>query len=293
MVTKKTFHLILLLLVCVVGYAQKTEKVHGKYSYTVGENESITLMEVKQKCIINAQSEAIKETFKEKIESTTNMVDGNVNGKEVSAFYDEVTLNSSAEWIGDTQEPVISAVYEDGKLTFTAEVWGEAREITQNKVDFEWKTLCNGTTDSYESDKFKPKDRLYIKFKSPVSGYIAIYLLDSSSKRANRMLPYRNNTTGYHEVKAGQEYILFDRDSDPTATPLTISTNDALEMDQIILIFSPNSFTKNNDDNGDRKHLSSQTVENFEQWIKKMRKRDKDMVIDRSKWITIVNENAK
>lgn len=289
----KPFVLTAMLLMACGAWAQKTEKVHGTFSYTVGDNENITIAEVKRRCIIGAQNAAIKETFNERISSTTSMVDANINGNEISSFYEEVSMNSIAEWIGDQKPPVITATYADDKLTFTAEVWGEAQEITKSKIDLEWATLCNGVTDAYQSTSFKHRDNMYIKFKAPVSGYIAIYLIDSGSKQAVCMLPYKNDQDGRQEVKAGKEYVFFDKVSDPNAVPLRLTTREEIEMDQIVLIFSPNSFTKNNDNIGAGKSLGTQSLEKFEQWLKKLRKQDDEMVIDRSTYITIVNENAK
>lgn len=267
--------------------AQKTENVHGVFAYTVGENEKFSLTEMKHKCLIGAQNEAIKNTFKERISSTTNMVDANINGRDVSSFYDEVTLSSTAEWIGDTQAPVFTINYIGGQLTFQAEVWGEAREISNAKTELDWATLCNGTTAAYQSTSFKHRDHLYIRLRTPVSGYVAIYLLDSSSKQACCMLPYTGNTTGQHAVKAGREYVFFDKKRDPEATPLTLTTRDELEIDQVILIFSPNPFTKNVDDGSSRRQLGRQSLEDFEKWLRKLRKQDPEMVIDRSTWLTI------
>lgn len=267
--------------------AQKTENVHGVFAYTVGENEKFSLTELKHKCLIGAQNEAIKNTFKERISSTTNMVDASINGHDVSSFYDEVTLSSTAEWIGDTQAPVFTINYIGGQLTFQAEVWGEAREISNAKTELDWATLCNGTTAAYQSTSFKHRDHLYIRLRTPVSGYVAIYLLDSSSKQACCMLPYTSNTTGQHAVKAGREYVFFDKERDPEATPLTLTTRDELEIDQVILIFSPNPFTKNVDDGSRRRQLGRQSLEDFEKWLRKLRKQDPEMVIDRSTWLTI------
>lgn len=288
----KPFVLTAMLLLSCGAWAQKTEKVHGTASYTVGENEHISIAEIKSKCIHNAQQAAIKEAFNERISSLTNMVDGNINGDEISSFYEEVTISTVAEWIGDQKPPVITAEYADDKLTFTAEVWGEAREITKSKTEIEWKTLCNGVTDAYQSTSFKHRDNLYIKFKSPISGYVAIYFIDSASKQAVCMLPYKSDQEGRHQVKAGKEYVFFDKVSDPNAIPLRLTTNEEKEMDQVVLIFSPNSFTKNNDDRGIGKALSTQSREKFEQWLRKLRKQDDDMVVERSTFI-IVNENAK
>lgn len=285
--THKIILLAVAAMMATATVAQKTERVHGVFNYTVGESETFSLAEIKHKCLVGAQNEAIRNAFSERITSTTNMVDANINGRDVSSFYDEVTLSSTAEWIGDTQAPVFTASYADGRLTFQAEVWGEAREISNAKTELDWATLCNGTTAAYQSTSFKHRDRLYIRLRTPVSGYVAIYLLDSSSKQACCMLPYAGNTTGQHAVQAGREYVFFDKERDPEATPLSLTTRDELEIDQVILIFSPNPFTKNVDNGSGRRQLGRQSLEDFEKWLRKLRKQDPDMVIDRSTWLTI------
>ncbi len=281
---------LLLIIASTSANAQKLEKVHGKYSYTIGENERITLFEMKQRCILHAQNEAIKEKFNEIISANTNIVDASINGKTIENFIDEVTVNSCAEWLGDTQPPVFTASYKDGQLTFTAEVWGEAREIVQSKPDFDWKILCGGTTDRYENNLFKNRERIYIKFRAPADGYVAIYLLDSTDGMASCLLPYKYNSTGYHKIKAGEQYLFFDSNTDPNAIDYSITTSAQIEMDNIVVIYSPNQFVRCNDKTSDSKHPNSVSTKDFEKWLRKLRNSDKKLVVDRSRWITITNE---
>lgn len=281
---------VLLMFVCIPTNAQKLEKVHGKYSYTIGENERITVFEVKQNCIKHARNEAIKEKFPELITANTNMTDASINGKVIENFVEEVTISSRAEWIGDVRQPLVTASYVNGKLTFTAEVWGEAREIKQSRPDFEWKILCGGTTDSYEGNVFKHRTPLFIKFRSPADGYLAIYILDSTSESASRLLPYRSDGTGFHKVKAGEQYVFFDRTTDPDAKGYNMTTQASVEMDNVVLVYSPNQFVKANDITGDHKRPDSLSISDFERWLHRLRNRDKDVVVDRSRWITITKE---
>ena len=218
----------LLLFVVTPSFAQRTENVHGVYTYTVGEDETFSLSEMRHKCIAGAQNEAIKEKFNENIKANTNMVDMDISGEAISQFVEEIEAYSAAEWLGDSKPAV---------------------------------------------------------FK--------IYVLDSSNKKASCWLPYRNNTLGRFEVLAGQEYILFDRTFDVNATPYRMVTDKPLELNNVVLIFSPNPFTKCNDDAGDFRHANSLDIEDFEKWLSKARKRDKDMVVDRSQWLAITNANAK
>ena len=148
---KKTIIGALLLFIAVPSFAQRTENVHGVYTYTVGEDETFSLAEMRHKCIVGAQNEAIKEKFNENIKANTNMLDMDISGEAISRFVEEIEASSAAEWLGDSKPTVFKVGYEADRLTFTAEVWGEAREITQPSVDLRWSILCGGTTDSYQS----------------------------------------------------------------------------------------------------------------------------------------------
>ena len=88
----------LLLFVVTPSFAQRTENVHGVYTYTVGEDETFSLSEMRHKCIVGAQNEAIKEKFNENIKANTNMVDMDISGEAISQFVEEIEAYSAAEW---------------------------------------------------------------------------------------------------------------------------------------------------------------------------------------------------
>lgn len=288
---KILFFTIALLFTVGTANAQKKKDVHGTATYTVSESDNITIPEAKKECINRARAEAIKEAFGETITSNTNMVDAQMNGSDVSNFVEETTLMSQAEWLGDTKEPEVEVNYVDGKLVITATVWGEAREIKQSKIDFSWKVLKGGPDGKTESDAFNNKDRIYITFRTPAAGFLAIYLLDSTNKEASCLLPYKTNFSGQQRVLPNRNYTFFDKATDPKAIGYNLTTKAPLEMDQVVLIFSPNPFTKCNEVTGDRRHPNSLAINDFEKWLRKMKKQDKDMVVDRTKWVKITNDN--
>ena len=81
----------------------------------------------------------IKEEFGEMV--TSDVIESNVetNGESTSSKYWENTVAiARGDWNRDTQDPEISVEYINGKLIFTAEVWGEASEIVQAKTELEW-----------------------------------------------------------------------------------------------------------------------------------------------------------
>lgn len=290
---EKIFKLFLLFAVCmsvsVTANAQKKKNVQGTATYTVSESDNITIPEAKKECINRARAEAIKEAFGETITSNVNMVDAQLNGKDLSDFVEETTLMSRAEWLGDTKEPQVDVDYVDDRLVITATVWGEAREINQAKIDFSWKVLKNGTDGKVETDAFNNKDRIYIKFRTPAAGFLAIYLLDSTNKEASCLLPYKTNFSGQQRVLPGREYTFFDKTTDQKAIGYNLTTKAPLELDQIVLIFSPNPFTKCNETTGDRRHPNSLAISDFYKWLHKISKQDKDMVVDKSKYVKITN----
>lgn len=289
-IMRRIFCLSLLCLAAgVAAQAQETKNVKGKYTLTFDETENLTMSEAKQECVNRARCEAIKEAFGERITSVSNMVDASRDGKSLSQFVEETNLMSQAEWLGDTKEPRITTSLADGKIMVTAEVWGKVREITQSKIDFKWKVLCGGTADRNEGNVFNNKERLYVSFSSPSAGYLAIYLLDSSNKEASCLLPYKDNQTGQQRVYANHRYVFFDKDSDPDAIGYRLTTKSGVELDQVVLIFSPNPFTKCSETGGDRLHPNSLGIADFEKWLTRARSMDKDMVIDRTKWVRITN----
>lgn len=283
--------LSLFFFVSVPALSQKTKKVKGTAKYTLGLHD--TPAKAIEECVKLARIDAIKNAFGEMVTSNTNMVDANLNGKEFSNFIEETSVLSRAEWLGDTKEPEIKQANVDGNIVFTATVWGEAREIKQAKVDFDWKVMRGTPNGMVEGYKFNNKDRIYITFRSPATGYLAIYLIDSTNKEANCLLPYKTYDNGPQVVKAGRKYTFFDKDVDPKAIGYNLTTNEPLEMDQIVVIFSPNQFFKRNENKGDWRHPNSLPMEDFDKWLRKIAGQDKDMVIDRSKYVQINNDKQQ
>lgn len=291
------FALLLCLLFSFVGsanlYAQKEKKAHGIAKIVVeGDYEYMTVKQIKDECIKLARNEAIKEVFGEVIQSKTNLVDASIDGEEMSNFYTETLLSSTAEWLADTKNPEITQDTENGKTVYIAEVWGKVREIEPVSIDIDWKILAGGTENFCESNQFKNKERIYIKFKAPCDGYLVIYVLDSHLQQANCLLPYKNNSSGYMEVKRDKEYILFDPNFDRAAFPYNyvMTTSCPKEIDQVVLLFSPNKFTKSNTNGGDRLRPQFTSTADFEKWLTNLRRRHKELVVDRSKWISIYKQ---
>lgn len=163
-------------------------------------------------------------------------------------------------------------------------------EVVNSSNQISAKILRNGTDVKFESESFKNGDDFYLYFKSPVKGFLAVYLIDNEQK-AYCLLPYANNSTGQVIIEHGKEYIFFSQklvlpEEAQTVEEYILTTEKSVEYNQLYIIFSPNEFTKAND---------NQTVEglprelaytDFQRWLIKCRNRDYEIRVD-SKMIEI------
>ena len=294
--TKKVTLLLLLCLPLAAG-AQKVVDVHGKGTYVVGENDNITLTEAKLRCLEWAKTDAIEQAFGKSISS--NIVDTNISSSgtegmvESSFFWMNTEAMSRGDWLGDTRDPEITVEYIKGELFFTAEVWGKAREIVQAKTNLKWSILKDVDGRQVEASEFASGERMYVSFRSPSNGYVAAYLIQSNSSEATCLLPYKNDTSGRFEVRGGKGYTFFDKTTTPPAPyHINLTTEQAFEMDGIVIIYSPNPFSKTIDSAGDARHLNTLGAREFRNWLRKSQQADREMVVE-TKWVKIINTDAE
>lgn len=257
-----------------VSWAQKEEKVHAVYTYSVGLDDNITLHDAKHRSIELAKSEAIKGAFGELI--TSDVVETNGD------YWENTIAKAKGIWLGDEKAPEINVTFDEDRLLFKAEVWGRAREIVQAQTDIQWRVLASN---SRESEDFMSGERFYVEFRSPADGDVAIYLITADDQTAC-LLPYKNNASGHHAIRRNTNYRFFDKEKDASATPYRLTSQGNLERNQLVVIYSPNGFTKCNDITGDKNHPNSLSTQDFQKWLLKCQRADKDMIVN-TKWIKI------
>lgn len=284
--SKKIIVVLSLFIVLAAGVrAQKPVSVNGKATFELNDNDNITLMEAKIKCIENAKIEALKKEFGTIVVSDDVASEKEVNNSFTSYYLSEVSSSVKGQWLADEREPEINIEYIDGKLIFTVEVWGKAREVVRANTDIQWRIQRDVGGVKLDSDKFDSGERFFISVKSPADGYIAIYLLDSGNETAC-LLPYRKDNAGRYRIKGGKEYLFFDKATDPNATYYKFNTNLLQEHNQLVMIYSPNPFTKCTDMNVDPRHPNVINQVDFAKWLLKNQRADIEMVIER-RWVVI------
>ena len=278
---KKTFALIFLFCCWLTQelMAQETKLVHGKYVFEVSDNDDITLKDAKLKCIALAKAKAIKEEFGEMV--TSDVIESNVetNGESTSSKYWENTVAiARGDWNRDTQDPEISVEYINGKLIFTAEVWGEASEIVQAKTELEWVVQKEDAGKKVATGQFNNGERIYMKFRSPADGYLAVYLIEDDDI-VSCLLPDKKDTDGKFPIKASQNYTLFDAENNPGTVSYKMTTKRSQENNQLVIIYSP--IVKCNDISRDSRHPNTINTHDFQKWLLRCQRQDRDMVVNK------------
>ena len=288
--TIKKMLTLLLILLPLAMFAQ-TRKVSGTYTYH--SDPSMSPKQAFAAAIEYAQKQALAKEFGTMMVQHTISEAEMKNGKESEYFSQQNTEEVKGEWIEDTKAPEtkIVATMNDGSMVIEAKVWGKAREVSNETVEFEAIPLRNGTEKRFADHEFLNGDQLYLYFTSPADGYVAVYLIDES-KTASCLLPYGHDNNGQQSVKHGEEYYFFSKEH-----PYNISSSivdeyqlfcgeENFEQNQLYVIFSPNPFTKTVDKqtsktvevNGIELNVPRElSFENFQKWLGKLGARDKEM----------------
>lgn len=266
--------LILLFVVALSGYSEKVHNVSSKYTYNAPEN--ISLETAKRVAIERAKIQALADEFGTVVSQSNSTVISNENGDSNTRFFSLGRSEVRGEWIADTKEPEIEVMYIDNSLLITVEVRGKAREVRRAEYDLSIHTLCNG----FESEKFNNNDRLSVRLRTPLEGFLSIWLADDNVQTVYCLLPYDNSSGNAREVKSRSDNIFLS-----TADPLypyreeTIMVTDKeQEFNRLIFIFSPDKFTMPLTEHGE--YLPELNTKKFEQWLQKNRVRDGKMYVE-------------
>ena len=288
---KRSFLIFVLLSIVTITFAQKTEKVTATYTYHAPEN--VSLEEAKRTALDRAKISAIADAFGTLVTQSNSTIISNQGDQSDSRFLSLGGSEVKGEWIETTSDPEYDIRYEGNMLVVSVEVSGRIREIVSAGIDFTAKILRNGTEEKFESSDFRSGDDLYLYFKSPVDGYLTVYLLDETTQDVFCLLPYRGSGEGAYRIEHDQPYILFsaknEQDNPSIVDEYTMTCNRETEFNDIYVIFSPNAFSKANSNDSAEEVLPRQlSYEEFQKWLVKLRKRDRDAKVN-NKQIVIQN----
>lgn len=271
--------LIILLFFCLGVSAQRQKRVEGSYTYYATDSQ--TPAQVKYYALQYARAEAIAKVFGTKVSVISTMtIDG---GKD---HFSQVSENNvGGVWLRDTEAPnYVHGAGLDGKngYSITCMVKGVVREKNTSTVQCVSKVFNGGFETHQERDVFYSGDNFFMKFVSPIDGYLVIYNYNPDDKVVNTALPCDGDASGNFEVKANKEYRLFvksDRNGVVESEYKMDTSGGDMELSVMYVVFSPNKFYKAPDRDGDDVRLRNMDFADFEKWLGKLRSTDDDVSV--------------
>lgn len=270
--------------------AQNVETVEAHAVYTAPA--TMTPKEARYQTILSAQVDAVARTFGT-IVSAENM--SFVREKDQASSSDFFALHEGdvrgvwLETIGDTiwSTPQHMA---DGSVIYEVRLKGKIMELKNAPIAIETKLLFNGTNPDRNEIRdftFHDGDEMYLYFKSPVDGYLAVYIVDyDNNMTTSRILPYDGELGGIHKIMADTDYILFSKEkAEPGVRALVrgclMRSRTNHDFNQFFVIFSPNPFSKTTDQFVGENLPSVLNFKDFQKWLSKNRQRDLQMCVEK------------
>ena len=277
--------LLVFLLSAPAGWAQKERKprqARVKGEDTIPVEDDMSREEAKELCIERAKINAIENEFGRVIFQGNSTYIENVNtGKRVETDSRIISVGDSyvkAEMLSVDEPKCDFAQDVKGNTWVTCKVRGVAREILEPPIEFIAEPLdceeprCK-TTDFYNDE------RLFMHFKSPVNGFLSIYLADGD--KVYLLLPGNGIDGSTYPIAADEDHILFDH------AEFLLFTTKQYESDRLFVIFSKNEYDKSLIDKGQEvKHdgevfiePDNMPVEAFQKWLSKLRTKRTDIQV--------------
>lgn len=251
--------------------AQNTRTASGSYIYYAPEN--ITLEHAKLIALERAMTQIIADEFGTYVEMA-NMTKLENSGQNSSVEMHTLALSDvKGEWLETLRGPDYDISWEQGMLVIKVKVTGRIRKLDEKApVSFEAKLLRNGLGDNAESIDFKEGDEMFLSFRSPSSGYLAVYLHDGGDK-VYRLLPYAlNPDQSPAEIKARRRHVFFSTDKaflpdglDPYyVSELVMTCSQSVEFNRVYVVFNPSYFMIPMDDEND---IPQMDYRQFQSWL--------------------------
>lgn len=262
------------------------------YEY-VSDNPNESPEQAKRMAKERAKMKAMEDCFGLDVSSVISILERNKqeNG-QASSSNDVFALRETSVrgvWIETIEEKVLEEKYESGFWHIKVYVKGRVRNKSKENVEIKY-ALINNTHDRVNRDQYYDGDDVFLRFSTPVSGCLCVYLVDEN-KDVYCLLPYQSVTTGYQYVEANTDYLFFSTETDKKADEYTLNTARAQEQNAVYIVYTPNILTKAHDQKAGTNWRDEQlprqlSYEDFVKWLSKNQTKDEDMVV-RTEVITI------
>lgn len=232
---------------------RKKVEFSGIYEIPSGMAENVA----KGICLERAKSEAIASEFGTLLrhQSTVDLFNDQSSAHGESVSHEVNTMIVPGIWLEDEKGyPKFERMVEDNRFVLKVTVKGWATSHSNAKIPLDVKVLRKGTDASYASTRFKDGDQMFVWMRSPVSGYVCIYLYDHQTEKAYCLLPYSESSEGAYRIDANRDYVFFspERDKEHAAEVdrLVMTSSTPTDYNMLYVLFSPNKFAHANSQYG-------------------------------------------
>lgn len=288
--TKKQVFALVSFFFALGAMAQRVEKVEAHATYHAPH--TMTPKEARYHAVVTAQVDAIARTFGTIISEESVSFSREKNMESSDDFFNVQEGDVRGLWLETIGDTVWSTpVYKnDGSVIYEVSLKGKIMELKNAAIDMVVKPLFNGTDpdrNEIRNNSFNDGDDMYLYFKSPVDGYLAVYIVDFDDNRTTqRLLPYPGQPGAIFKIQGDKDYVFFsDEKADPEVRQYVrgcrMRGRTDHDWNQFYVIFSPNPFVKALDKNIDDDLPNVVTFDDFQRWLSKYRRKDLEMCAEK------------
>ena len=194
---------------------ENSREKSAKGSYTYEIPKSMSYEQACQAALIKAQNDAIAEAFGLSVGEENTIFISNIDGKSNTSFHSATQGSVRGVWLADEKAPEFEKFLQDGRDWVKVTVKGKVREIVNAGIDFEVAPIRYKADKELATDVFKNGDDFFLYFKSPVDGFLTVFLFDITAGEAFCLLPYQDSGKGAYPIKFNEEYYFIILDHDP------------------------------------------------------------------------------
>lgn len=257
-------------------------RVSATYEY-VSNDPNETPNQAEKTALQRARQKALEDKFGTDVSAVTSTLISSSGETSHSNVFSLGETSVRGEWIETIKEEVLSKSYTDGFWIVKVHVEGKARNNAVEKADIRY-ALVKDIQDVESPVSFRDGNNIFLRFTSPVSGHLCVYLVDET-QNAYCLIPYANQPNGNQVIEANKDYIFFSPEHDKNTNDYCYLTCEkSSEQNALYVIFSPNDFTKASDQQtgtnfrGDRlpRELS---YEQLLKWLSRVQTKDPQLLV--------------
>lgn len=280
---RKIVFIFVFVLTCSISLAKDIERVSATYEY-ISDNIDESPEEARRKAIERAREKALEEKFGIDVSriNTTYIQNRSGDNNDVLDMFSLGGSSVRGEWIETIEEKIIEERYERGFWFVKVRVSGKARSILSENIDIS-AVFVNDIDDRYPRNQYNNGDDIFLRFQSPVTGSLCVYLIDAE-QNAYCILPYSSVSIGCQIIEANKDYIFFSKEFDRLADEYVLQTQKSVEYNALYVVFSPNEFTKARDYDGGQNWKQEPMPRvlpyvDFLKWLSRNQIKDEKMVV--------------